>query len=278
MAVADSTNSARVPTGEVDIKNGGATLGSGQIGTDGVAKITFSLPVGTYSLTPVYVGNSDFKGSQQDPTTVQVTPNPAFFSTVMLVPFPVTANQTTTFSATISNGTQGGTSIPTGEVDIRNGGDTIGSGMIDGSGNLTIQFTLQAGTYNLDAAYLGNSHFKATATSLPPLIVKAATPTPTTPTPTSPTPTSTDADIAHADISHADISHADRDTTAGGGNRCADALKEGADGCHALVQCAAEPELGDEHRTVYSVRGREEEGEDRLHQVRGRRETGHSER
>ena len=62
--------------------------------------------------------------------------------------------------------------------------------MIDGSGNLTIQFTLQAGTYNLEAAYLGNSQFKSTATSLPPLIVKAATPTPTSPTPTSPTPTS----------------------------------------------------------------------------------------
>ena len=128
VAVADSTNSARVPDGRGGHQE---RRRHARLGPDRHRRRCQDHVLaagGDLLADPGLRGNSDFKGSQQDPTTLEVTPNPAFFSTVMLVPFPVTANQTTTFSAaTISNGTQGGTSIPTGEVDIRNGAETIGS-------------------------------------------------------------------------------------------------------------------------------------------------------
>ena len=64
---------AGIPTGKVYFKDGSATLGSGILNASGVATFSTSLlPVGTHSITAVYVGDNNYNGSTSPAITQTV--------------------------------------------------------------------------------------------------------------------------------------------------------------------------------------------------------------
>ncbi len=64
--------------------------------------------------------------------------------------------QQVTFTATVT----GAVSAPTGTVTFKDGGTTIGSGAVDGSGHATVQTTtLSAATHSITASYAGDATY-----------------------------------------------------------------------------------------------------------------------
>ena len=57
-AVADTTTPDASPVGQVEIESGSTVLGTGTLDNTGHVTISLSLPVGVYSITAVYPGNS----------------------------------------------------------------------------------------------------------------------------------------------------------------------------------------------------------------------------
>jgi hypothetical protein len=75
---------------------------------------------------------------------------------------PSAGNEPVTFTATVTSG--GGT--PTGQVDFKDGGSTIGSGTLNGSGQATYTTsTLSQGSHSITAEYVGDTNFNSSASS-----------------------------------------------------------------------------------------------------------------
>ena len=62
-ATVTNTSSAITSTGIVDLMNGATMIGMGTLGSNGQATIMVTLPQGSYSVTAVYAGASNFQGS-----------------------------------------------------------------------------------------------------------------------------------------------------------------------------------------------------------------------
>jgi hypothetical protein len=177
VAVVDDTSSAVIPTGEVDIKNGSAVIGSGQLDATGHAKIMVPLPQGSYSITAVYAGNSSLATSTSPAEAYTVNAPPAartFIAAFTVASVPATAGKPITITATVSNAD--GSATPTGEVDIiANGSMMIGTGTLDSNGNVTIVVTLPAGSYTVAVVYKGNGSFQEASSPRIPVTVSAGT-------------------------------------------------------------------------------------------------------
>ena len=77
-ATVTNTSGATIPTGTVDLMNGATTIGMGTLGSNGQASIMVTLPQGSYSITAVYAGNSNFQGSSSQANQFTVNaPTPA---------------------------------------------------------------------------------------------------------------------------------------------------------------------------------------------------------
>ncbi len=106
------------PTGTVTFLNGTTTLGSGTLNSSGKATYsTSSLAAGSYSVTAVYGGDTNFSGSTSAAVTVTVTAavvNPTFAlssgGNITVSPGATTGN-TATISTTGSNGFSGAVSL-----------------------------------------------------------------------------------------------------------------------------------------------------------------------
>ncbi len=195
VGVGDTTNTATYPTGEVDILDNGTKIDSGDLNDVGIASINTTLPTGlNQTISAVYVGNSSFQTSTLSPDdaeTLDITVPTTSIVAAVNTPIPLIANQPITITANVTDSSDAAY-IPTGTVNIlKNDTTTIGTGTLDSNGQVTISFTLPAGSYNLSADFVGNSSFAPVSPPDFPIIVNPAqTPTPTSPTPTSPTPTS----------------------------------------------------------------------------------------
>ncbi len=171
-------------TGSVAIKQGGSTLGVGNInnatatGSTGIATIALTnLPVGTDSITAVYAGNSNYEGSTSPPivetvqqATTQITLAPAVN--------PSFAGASLTLTAALTS--NGG--VPTGNVNFFDGTTLLGSAPINAQGMAILsapgRFWTVA-THTLTAVYNGDAN--DTASTSPPIAeVIASSPTSTT--------------------------------------------------------------------------------------------------
>ena len=165
VAVADTTNNAAVPMGEVDIFANGSMVASGDL-DGGTATIPVTLAANTYSVTANYVGDSGFNGSTT-PTSTTYVVNPAAPDSTSInlntSPSPGIAGQPTTFMVTVADTTNSG-ATPIGKVDIDNGSTVLGSVSLDG-GTATILLTLPPGPYSITAVYLGSSGFQEVSTT-----------------------------------------------------------------------------------------------------------------
>lgn len=152
------SSATTTPTGTVSFMADTAVLATVPVGRNGSAQATTStLHAGTYSITAVYGGDTQFasSGSNAISETVlgfsTVTSLSASTSTAAL-------GQTITLTAQVS-GTQSGDAL-TGTVLFKDGTTTIGTANISasGTGSLSIS-SLSTGTHMLTATYEGSSDY-----------------------------------------------------------------------------------------------------------------------
>lgn len=167
------TGNGGTATGAVDFRDGATDLGTGQLGSNGVASLTVStLAVGAHTLTAVYLGDTNDGGStatgisqsiQQTTTstTLTPTPNPATQGSFVQLAVRVTSNA----------------GVPGGSVQILDGTVPLGNVTLNNAGVGVFSLnTLTAGPHNLVANYLGDTN---DAASTSPVIVEVVQPTTT---------------------------------------------------------------------------------------------------
>ncbi|MFP5226504.1 MAG: beta strand repeat-containing protein [Acidobacteriota bacterium] len=166
------------PTGTVAFMNGTTQLGSGTL--DATGKATFStsnLAAGTYSVTAVYAGDTNFGGSTSPAVSLTVNTVAGLVATassLTISPNPATVGQTVMLTATVTRAS--GTAIPTGSVAFMNGSTQLGTGPLDGSGKATYSTSSPtAGTYSVTAVYGGDTNFSGSTSSAVSLTVNTAT-------------------------------------------------------------------------------------------------------
>ena len=157
---------APTPTGAVTFKNGAAILGTSTL-LNGVATLPVSFPAtGSYPLTVVYAGDTDFTGSTSAVLTQVVT---IFASQAVLTSSinPSLIGQLTTLTATVTATTgETGAPIPTGTVTFKNGAATLGTGTL-GNGVATLQVSFSAtGSYPLTVVYGGDADFTGSTSAV----------------------------------------------------------------------------------------------------------------
>jgi hypothetical protein len=143
-----------VPTGTLTFFDGQTALGSGSLGSSGVATFsTSALTGGTHSLTARYGGDSNFAGStsavlsqlvQGTTTTVLSQLSAASYGTAVIC------------TATVAS--SGGT--PTGTVAFLDGTTTLGVGTLNSTGIATFTTSiLAAGAHSITGKYNGSANF-----------------------------------------------------------------------------------------------------------------------
>jgi Bacterial Ig-like domain (group 3)/FG-GAP-like repeat len=168
------------PTGTVNFINGASSLGTATLNSSGVATLTLTPALGTYSITASYGGSSTYAASTSSPpvavsvviasTTTELAAN----ALSLLVTKPLTLTATVQASS-------GPT--PTGLVTFNNTNPKTGavqpldSAPLNASGVASVTLTPQVGDYVISASYAGS---KSDATSISPQIEVAVNPAPTT--------------------------------------------------------------------------------------------------
>lgn len=146
-----------IPAGTITFMTGGKALATATVAANGTASAIIStLGAGTYSITAVYSGSTEYASSTSNavlevvngaPTTTLLTsaPNPSSFG------------QTVTFTATVA--APQSTTTPTGTVTFMDGATSLGSAPLSASD--VAQFTtaaLSVGTHTLTALYSGSTN------------------------------------------------------------------------------------------------------------------------
>jgi uncharacterized repeat protein (TIGR01451 family) len=165
-----------VPTGTVNLIDGGSVISSTVLNTSGVA--TFTVQFSSGGLHPIkaaYAGTPNFGSSTSDRIFHSVT---AAGTTTTLTSSASPGNQsvfgeTVFFTATVSSA--GGT--PTGEVTFKDGAATLGTGTLNGAGQASLPTSaLAVGPHSITAIYGGSSQFAgSTSTALSHTVNKANT-------------------------------------------------------------------------------------------------------
>jgi hypothetical protein len=165
------------PTGTVTFKDGSTVLSSGTLNASGQATYTtWSLAVGSHSLTAVYSGDNNFTASTSAAVTEtinQPTGTTASTTSVVSSANPAVSGQSVTFTATVS--VASGT--PTGAVTFKDGATVLGSAPL-GSGHATLTVGLAIGSHSITAVYSGDNTFaSSTSTALTQTVNQAGTST-----------------------------------------------------------------------------------------------------
>jgi hypothetical protein len=150
---------AGVPSGTVDLLDGGTLVASAPLDASGTATFTTSaLGVGTHVVSAAYVADLSFAGSSSSPITQTV--NPASTTTALTTSLnPAPAGQVVTFTAIVSVSAPGD-GAPTGSVDFFDDGTLAGSSMVDATGAATFSTAaLSGGTHTIEAVYAGDAAF-----------------------------------------------------------------------------------------------------------------------
>jgi hypothetical protein len=157
-----SPSAGGTPTGKVVFKNGAATLGTAALAAGAANYTTAKLPLGSNSITAVYDGDGNYRGSTSPPLIQVVVTKTT--TALAAAPNPSSYGQAVEFTATVSSS---GGAPPDGEaVTFMQGSTVLGAGTLsNGVASLTTQ-TLGAGTDAVVAAYGGDASFGA-STSKP---------------------------------------------------------------------------------------------------------------
>ncbi len=148
------TAGSGTPTGTVTFKDGTTTIGTGTLNGSGVATFTTSsLAVGAHSITAVYGG--DANNSPSTSAVLTETIQESSTTTLTSSANPSLSGAPVTFTATVT----GSSGTPTGTVTFKDGGTTLGTGTLNGSGVATFSTaTLAVGSHMITAAYGGDAN------------------------------------------------------------------------------------------------------------------------
>jgi hypothetical protein len=162
---ASAANPNGSATGAITFKNGGTTLGTAALSSEGIAELqTTMLPGGNDSLTAVFPGDSSFLASTSAATGLTVVPA---VTTLSAPSYQELGNNTLSLSVSLSVDSAG--VAPTGKVTFMNGSTSLGSTPLAGTAATstapaagTASFTtetLAPGTYNITAIYSGDGNY-----------------------------------------------------------------------------------------------------------------------
>lgn len=164
-AAAALTTNSLVPTGTIVFMNGSTTLNTAML-SNGVATFsTSTLPAGTYSVTAVYSGDTNFNGSTSAPVTVVVSSTPVPVVTLTTSSAAANSGQSITLTANVA--AFSGSGIPTGMITFQVGDNPLPNGTITLSGGTAsyTTSTLPVGTDQLIGFYSGDANFGPNASS-----------------------------------------------------------------------------------------------------------------
>jgi hypothetical protein len=147
------TRTAPVPIGTVRFLRGNSVLQSVAIGPNGTASFsTKALPLGTSTITAVYVGDGGFLSSASTPLDIVVVP----FVTVTKMsgsPNPSTLGQSVTLTATVTAGSE---PVTAGTVTFWRGLRRLGTSHLSSTGTASLSVSsLPVGTIRVQAIYSG---------------------------------------------------------------------------------------------------------------------------
>jgi hypothetical protein len=163
MSTVTATGSTVVPSGTVTFTSGALTLGSSPLVAGIAALTTPLLPAGMDAITATFVANNDFTASTSTSAGVTVvsTGTTMVLTASNLLP-PVGTSIVLSVKVTDS-----GSQIPAGTVTFASGGTTLGSGVLDVTGSLSITTTtLPVGADIVTATYAGTTNFVAATASV----------------------------------------------------------------------------------------------------------------
>ena len=152
------------PAGPVSFYNNGSPfLGTATLNGSGVATLPYtSTATGTLSVTATYIGNATNAASNSNTVLVNVTGSSTSTTMENAAPTALNQGQGVTLTATVA----GGGVTPTGSVVFNNGGTSLGSGTLDGSGVARLSTTaLPVGPNSIQALYLGDVSYAASTSS-----------------------------------------------------------------------------------------------------------------
>jgi len=177
--VAPVAPAVTIPTGTVEFHDDGlATLATATLNGSGQATFTTSnLSVGTHPLFIVYQGDVNYNGGG-GALNNQVVNQASTTTTIASSANPSQFGQTVTFTATVT-AVAPGAGLPTGTVTFTDGGNTIGTGTLNGAGQATFATnTLSVATHSIVASYGGDTNFlTSTSAALSQVVNKAQTAT-----------------------------------------------------------------------------------------------------
>jgi cyclophilin family peptidyl-prolyl cis-trans isomerase len=161
------------PSGMVTFQEGANTLGTALVNDKGVATFsTTTLAVGSHTITASYAGDPKFTANTG--TGTLAVSKAATTVTVSSSPAAPTPGETVTITATVT-ATAPGAGVPTGTVTFQEGGNTLGTGMINSQGVATFTTAaLAAGSHTITASYPGDANFSASSGTVS-LAVETAT-------------------------------------------------------------------------------------------------------
>jgi hypothetical protein len=152
-----STRTAPVTTGMVNFMQGSTVLATVGVDSSGTASFsTTSLPLGTTTITAVYLGTTDNLGSTSPAVTQTVVP----YTTTTIVAStanPILPGQVVTLTATVRTN-ETGTPVTTGTVSFLRGQRLLGVVPLASDGTARLTFTLlKAGKGRIQAVYNGTA-------------------------------------------------------------------------------------------------------------------------
>lgn len=176
--VTPASGSSGTPTGTVAFMNGTTQLGSASLNGSTATFSTSSLTAGTYSVTAVYSGDSNFSGSTSTASSLTITAvvTPVDTTTTLTAsPTTATAGDAVTLTAIVKPSS--GSAVPTGTVAFVDGSTNLGSSALDNTGTATLSTSsLAAGSHSITASYSGDSADNASTSSAVTVTINQATP------------------------------------------------------------------------------------------------------
>jgi sugar lactone lactonase YvrE len=150
---ASVTSDGGVATGSVQFLDGGASIGSAVINSNGVAVLTTSsLAPGPHLIIANYVGDGKASASASVPLSLSVRQN-----TIMSLGS--SSNPSLTLSPiTLTVGVTSQVVLPTGSITFFDGSTQLGTAVLDGTGHASLTLPrLAAGTHALQTTYSGDA-------------------------------------------------------------------------------------------------------------------------
>jgi hypothetical protein len=156
--IATVSSAYTVPSGTVTFMAGGAVLASATVGANGVASgVATSLHAGTYLVTAVYGGSTEYAASTSNALTLAVLAGNTTTS-LSAAPKPAAPGQSIILAAQVSGALSG---IPlTGTVTFKEGATILGTANVGTNGLASFSIaTLLTGTHSITSTYGGSSDY-----------------------------------------------------------------------------------------------------------------------